>query len=80
MIETRLMCITNGSTGTWSAGSILSQQIASLTSGATASALTNGTVTVDSTVAETLVITATWSAASASNTVSSTAGLLYRDY
>lgn len=79
-IETRLMCINKGATGTWSASSILSQQIASLTSAATTSALTNGTVTVDSTVNETLVVTATWSAASASNTASTTVGLLYRDY
>lgn len=80
LAEVRLMCLTNGASATWAASASLNHQIASLTAGASSPALTNGTVTVDSTVAETLVITATWSAASASNTVSSTAGLLYRDY
>ncbi|NUP47561.1 MAG: hypothetical protein HOW97_09660 [Catenulispora sp.] len=80
LVETRLLCIVNGAAATWSASSALNQQIASLTAGTSSVALTNGTVTVDSTINEALVVTATWSAASASNTASSTAGLLYRDY
>lgn len=78
--ETRLFCIANGGSATWSATNTLAQQIANTTTGASQVALTNGTVTVSSTVTETLVVTAQWSAASPSNTASSTAGLLYRDY
>lgn len=79
-VNSNVFCVANGGSATWSATNTLTSQIASLATGATQAALTNGTVTKSSTVSNTLVITAQWSAASASNTASSTGGLLYRDY
>jgi len=79
-MSTNLFAIAPGSSGTYSAFSSLAQQIASPTGLATSNTMTNGTVTANSTTNLTLVVTAQWSAASASNTVSSTAGLLSRDY
>jgi hypothetical protein len=79
-MSTNLFCVAPGSSGTWSAYSSLAQQIASATGVATSNTMTNGTVTANSTTSLTLVVTAQWSAASASNTASSTAGLLSRDY
>jgi hypothetical protein len=79
-IETRLMCVSTGSGATWAAGGTLNQQIANLTTAASAPSLTNGTVSASSIISETLAVTATWSAASASNTVSSTVGILSRNF
>lgn len=78
-IEARLMCVSAGSGATWAVGSTLSQQIANLATAGSAPSLTNGTVSANSTISETLAITATWSAASASNTVSTTVGILSRN-
>lgn len=76
--EIFLYCIANGASATWSAAISQWHQLSG--TGTSAHRLTNGTVTVNSTTAQTLVVTAIWSAASASNTASSTAGLLTREF
>ncbi|WP_433856644.1 right-handed parallel beta-helix repeat-containing protein [Streptomyces kronopolitis] len=72
-----LHAIAPGSSGTWSGGAQLWHRLAS-TTGATAQDVTDGAITRDSTVDQALVITAQWSAASASNTAQGLAASLLR--
>lgn len=72
--------ITNGATGTISTFVRLDTQINSSTTDATQTLLSDGTFgSIDTTSAQSLTITAQWSAASASNTVSATFGAITRN-
>lgn len=76
-VEGSLVSLTPGSSGTWVGGASLSHHLAS-TTGATQSELTDAAVTRDSTADQPLVVTAQWSASSASNTASATAAVMQR--
>ncbi|MCX5326268.1 right-handed parallel beta-helix repeat-containing protein [Streptomyces sp. NBC_00120] len=72
-----LHAIAPGSSGTWSGGAQLWHRLAS-TTGAAAQEVTDGVITRDSTADQALVVTAQWSAASASNTAQALAATLLR--
>jgi parallel beta-helix repeat protein len=76
-IEGSLHCIAPGAAATWAGGAALYHHLAS-TTGAAQYELTDAPVTRDSTVDQPVVITAQWSAASASNTVTASAAQLQR--
>ncbi|NGO66818.1 right-handed parallel beta-helix repeat-containing protein [Streptomyces boncukensis] len=72
-----LHAVVPGSTGTWTANGQLVHRLAS-TTGQALQEVTDGTVTRDSTADQALVVTAQWSAASASNTAQVLAASLNR--
>ncbi|WP_180930948.1 right-handed parallel beta-helix repeat-containing protein [Streptomyces sp. AJS327] len=72
-----LHAIAPGSSGTWAASAQLIHRLAA-TTGQTLQDVTDGTVTRDSTADQALVVTAQWSAASASNTAQALASSLNR--
>ncbi|MGW7248810.1 right-handed parallel beta-helix repeat-containing protein [Streptomyces decoyicus] len=76
-VDGSLHSITSGGSATWAGGASLSHHFAS-TTGSAQYELTDAAVTKDSTTDQTLVVTAQWSAASASNTATATAGQLTR--
>ncbi|MGW2708083.1 right-handed parallel beta-helix repeat-containing protein [Streptomyces sp. NPDC001356] len=76
-VEGSVHCLSAGASATWAGGATLYHHLASAT-GAAQYELTDAAVTRDSTVDQTLVVTAQWSVASASNTASASAGRLQR--
>lgn len=72
-----LHAVAPGSSGTWLCGAQLVHHLSS-TSGQSTQDVTDGTVTRDSTVDQALVVTAQWSASSASNTAQGLAANLHR--
>ncbi|MFD8937335.1 right-handed parallel beta-helix repeat-containing protein [Streptomyces sp. NPDC059578] len=76
-IDGTLHSLTIGGSATWAGGATLTHHLAS-TTGQAQTELTDAAITRDSTVDQVLVVTAQWSAASASNTAGGTAGLLQR--
>jgi hypothetical protein len=76
-IEGSVHCISAGAAATWAGGAALYHHLAS-TTGAAQHELTDAPVTRDSTVDLPVVITAQWSAASTSNTVTASAAQLQR--
>ncbi|WP_326592872.1 glycosyl hydrolase family 28-related protein [Streptomyces brevispora] len=76
-VDGSLLPIAPGASGTWAGGATLTHHLAS-TTGAVQHELTDAPVTRDSTSSQALVVTAQWSAASASNTASASVGQLTR--
>ncbi|MFJ3587544.1 glycosyl hydrolase family 28-related protein [Streptomyces sp. NPDC090231] len=76
-VDGSLLPIALGASGTWAGGATLTHHLSS-TAGVVQHELTDAAVTRDSTSSQALVVTAQWSAASASNTASATVGQLTR--
>lgn len=76
-VDGSLLPIVLGASGTWAGGATLTHHLAS-TTGAVQNELTDAPITRDSTSSQTLVVTAQWSAASASNTATAQVGQLTR--
>ncbi|MFF7365609.1 right-handed parallel beta-helix repeat-containing protein [Streptomyces sp. NPDC008125] len=76
-VEGTAHCVTAGASATWAAAAILRHHLAA-TTGAQLQELTDAAVTRDSTTDQALVVTAQWSAASASNTATATVAQLSR--
>lgn len=76
-VDGSLFPIALGASGTWAGGATLTHHLSS-TAGVVQHELTDAAVTRDSTSSQALVVTAQWSAASASNTTSATVGQLTR--
>ncbi|MFJ9468319.1 right-handed parallel beta-helix repeat-containing protein [Streptomyces caniferus] len=76
-VDGALLSVAPGSSGAWAGGASLSHHLAS-TTGAVQNELTDAAVTRDSTADQQLVVTAQWSASSASNTATTTAGSFTR--
>lgn len=76
-VDGSLLPVALGASGTWAGGATLTHHLSS-TAGAVQHELTDGAVTRDSTSSQALVVTAQWSAASASNSAAATVGQLTR--
>ncbi|WP_328903319.1 right-handed parallel beta-helix repeat-containing protein [Streptomyces sp. NBC_00441] len=77
-VDGSLLAVAPGSaSATWVGGATLTHHLSS-TTGAVQNELTDGTITRDSTSSQALVVTAQWSAASASNTATAQVGQMVR--
>ncbi|MCX4450724.1 right-handed parallel beta-helix repeat-containing protein [Streptomyces sp. NBC_01789] len=77
-VDGSLLAVAPGSaSATWSGGATLTHHL-SATTGVVQHELTDGTITRDSTSSQALVVTAQWSAASASNTATAQVGQMVR--